>query len=361
MTTYVSYIFHLKKIHIERALCYLSNNMIRRRPNGKTSSENLHSLSDTSMNNGKNKNKKVINLLGLCTMLSIGLLGVFEFCFNSSDNVSTIQDMKEHSFRRDNQNNVSSESIMDILNKSGSSNHDRHMHVVFSTDCGDFQHWQSYLLFYSAYKVRQHELGTITRIASGCSDKEKISMQSWHDDHIRSVFGDRYLVHFTPKFSSVKDENGNVKGDYKFFNKPLGVRHWLDSNLDLPDNDVVALIDPDMLLLRRLSWDFSNSRDVIFAKRLRNNPKYQVEIGQPFGQTYGLGAQWRTFNLDNIAGSDSPAKLPSHEDAFRDYPVGPPYIATVTDFRKIVMKWCEFVPKVHAEYPYLLAEVRIPN
>jgi hypothetical protein len=42
-------------------------------------------------------------------------------------------------------------------------------HIIFSTDCSPFQHWQSYLVFFSAMTLRQP--GHVTRIASGCEGK----------------------------------------------------------------------------------------------------------------------------------------------------------------------------------------------
>lgn len=51
-------------------------------------------------------------------------------------------------------------------------------HIVFSTDCGKSQQWQSYLLFFGAMRVQQS--GFVTRIASGCSDSEKAATQEWH-------------------------------------------------------------------------------------------------------------------------------------------------------------------------------------
>ena len=43
-------------------------------------------------------------------------------------------------------------------------------HTIFSTDCSEFQHWQSYLFFHAAMKVKQP--GYVTRIASGCKEEE---------------------------------------------------------------------------------------------------------------------------------------------------------------------------------------------
>jgi hypothetical protein len=45
-------------------------------------------------------------------------------------------------------------------------------HVIFSTDCGDYQAWQSYMAFFRAMKVRQP--GHVTRIASGCTSNTSI-------------------------------------------------------------------------------------------------------------------------------------------------------------------------------------------
>jgi hypothetical protein len=47
---------------------------------------------------------------------------------------------------------------------------DDDIHIVFSTDCSGYQHWQSMLTSYSAARVGQK--GRVTRIASGCTDKE---------------------------------------------------------------------------------------------------------------------------------------------------------------------------------------------
>ena len=56
------------------------------------------------------------------------------------------------------------------------------LYIVFSTDCGSFQHWQSYLLFFSAVRIRQP--GFITRIASGCTEEEKEEAREFYQTHI---------------------------------------------------------------------------------------------------------------------------------------------------------------------------------
>lgn len=186
---------------------------------------------------------------------------------------------------------------------------------------------------------------------------------------------ERYRIHFTPHFSGVKDETtGEVKGDYKYFNKPFGLKHFLersefmgivgDAATATADTDtaangekyvmrhpdaVVILCDPDFLLLRPITDDFSNERETIISARrkqriLQNNnnndtkKKLIVSHGKPFAQTYGLGTQWRKFDIGAIAGEDSPAKDVDQTDGQLHYPVGPP---------------CEFIFAKYSFTPFL--------
>ena len=44
----------------------------------------------------------------------------------------------------------------------------KNVHIVFSTDCSGYQHWQSIVLYYSLR--RSGHLGPVTRVASGCKN-----------------------------------------------------------------------------------------------------------------------------------------------------------------------------------------------
>lgn len=231
-------------------------------------------------------------------------------------------------------------------------------HLIFSTDCSPYQHWQSYLVYYTAMKVKQP--GHVTRIASGCQDEEAAAMQEWFATNVQGM-SQRFHLHMTPYFSGVKDDKGESVGDYKFFNKPFGLRHWMENAEHMSRHqrdDIVILIDPDMPLLRPIVGDFSSEREtVISPRRLKHKLGDHVDHGLPFAQTYGLGAQWERFDLDKIAGADSPTKLVSKEDGALFYPAGPPYLATVQDMYNIAVKWTEFAPRVYEQYPHLLAEM----
>lgn len=237
-------------------------------------------------------------------------------------------------------------------------------HVIFSTDCGTYQHWQSYMTFYRAMKVKQP--GYVTRIASGCTPEERTVIEDWFDNNIRHM-SDRFRLLLTPHFSQVKDENGNVIGDYKFFNKPHGLKFWLEhsdlldyDNGDFPTSkdDIVILIDPDMSMLRPITKDFTSDEDVVIAEKRKDHIVARtVAHGKPFAQTYGFGAQFLKLDMEEIGGPNSPLLKATDEEGKLYFPAGPPYIATVTDSYEIAKAWSEFVPKVHKQYPHLLAEM----
>lgn len=185
-------------------------------------------------------------------------------------------------------------------------------------------------------KVRQP--GHVTRIASGCEGDEIKLMQDWFHDHIQGM-SSRFHLHLTPRFSGVRNEHGDIVGDYKFFNKPFGLQHWMEhaEHMSLQQSDdIVILVDPDMLLLRPLTGDFSQDRDTIFSPRRRSHILgRKVEHGLPFAQTYGFGAQWQNLDLDKITGSHSPAKQYNKTEGNLYFPVGPPYLATVKDMYQV--------------------------
>jgi hypothetical protein len=100
--------------------------------------------------------------------------------------------------------------------------------------------------------------GHATRIASGCEGEDIKLMQNWFHEHIQGM-SNSFHLHLTPRFSSVKNEHGNIIDDYKFLNIPFGLQHWMEhaEHMSLQQSDdIVILVDPDMLLLRPLTGDF---------------------------------------------------------------------------------------------------------
>ena len=172
------------------------------------------------------------------------------------------------------------------------------VHVVFSTDCSPYQHWQSINVWYSARAVGQR--GPVTRIASGCAAAEagKIAAE-WLEIDPSGTF----RAHFAPA--------GALRGGtYKYSNKPSGLYHWLTTARPPPFVDssrgIVVLIDPDQMLLRPIT--------AALGAGLRPSPRKgelvdadgvprvlghnldgiaeRVAPGVAAGQEYGLGGAW---------------------------------------------------------------------
>lgn len=227
---------------------------------------------------------------------------IFEKAFdkeNPEHSLENINDHHRHHRLADNVNN-DEDNISD-------SNTTSQIHVVFSTSCSEKQHWQAYLFFFQAFVTFQQ--GTVTRIASGCSERQKRVLTKRHHVEVSQAMNDQFFIHFTPDFSpassSVKSNTTSSASsaapwhETKYWNKPFGLKHWMeyglgyrteiDHNADqniksgssgnknnddttgtsnvmdrvnnivpnIHDDDIIVLVDPDMLMQRPFVNDFS--------------------------------------------------------------------------------------------------------
>lgn len=204
--------------------------------------------------------------------------------------------------------------------------HSTQYHTIFSTACSVFQDWQSYVFFYNV--VRSGQEGHITRIASGCKDEDAVKLQEMFAKEITSMRPDpNHHLHLTPDFSRIPKEN---KKPFKYFNKPFGVRHWMEHALGYPENhelhddSIIILMDPDQIMLRPFTNDFTNSSEKWRSIKKR---KLKVEHGSAFAQQYGYGMQWLDkVKLENIfQGNNFPTPVsnmtegPARRDAMHYY------------------------------------------
>ena len=260
-------------------------------------------------------------------------------------------------------------------------------HMVFSTSCTPQQDWESMVFFYHAYKVRQ--VGTVTRIVSGCSPSDQRRQQEFFTSYIQPM-NPSFAIHFTPDFANLKKASGH---SYKYMNKPYGLQHWMAEVLHMHnttkhDHDIIFLLDPDMILLRPLTHNFSDVDQHLWASNLTR----MVKPGFPMCQQDGyLTSSWNRLNATHIMGEGHPP-LPSNRDGPRFWNSGPPYLATARtfffwqlkqsrqrddrtgmilsiiihlqplfmrtgDMFRIVEKWTVFTPRVLDEYPELFAEM----
>ena len=237
------------------------------------------------------------------------------------------------------------------------------VHVVFSTDCSPYQHWQSINVWYSARAVGQR--GPVTRIASGCAAAEagKIAAE-WLEIDPTGTF----RAHFAPA--------GALRGGtYKYSNKPSGLYHWLTTARPPPFVDssrgIVVLIDPDQMLLRPIT--------AALGAGLRPSPRKgelvdadgvprvlghnldgiaeRVAPGVAEGQEYGLGGawgdagkptagkSWRSFDRGRVCG-DGPCSRTTVREAAQSYAVGPPYVIHARDAVPLAKAWLRHEPKI---------------
>ena len=277
----------------------------------------------------------------------------------------------------------------------------QNVHIVFSTDCSGYQHWQSIVLYYSLR--RSGHLGPVTRVVSGCDSSAKEEeirkelqsmMNSTTTKNPLNQKHGQMRIHFTPSFALPGKH-------YKYSNKPGGLHHWIThTTIHEP---VITLIDPDMMLLRPITPQLG--KDVTMVQSLpksrmmeyvdQNNriqllrqsnlpplpPSSVISPGIAAGQHFGIGGFWasagtkgarkdfRDFNLTAVCGVNSAClnhasaqneqtHYTTREQADNHYAVGPIYIASTSDWKTLILpRWSEFTPRVHAQYPKLLAEM----
>jgi len=278
--------------------------------------------------------------------------------------------------------------------------HGKNFHIVFSTGCNAFQDceflWrlgskhlenirmlvvgltlsvvttlllrtgQSYVFFYQVYQSGQK--GDVTRVASGCTPEDAETLTAVFRDQIQTMLpvgDDRFHLHLTPDFSKTAGY------DYKFFNKPFGLTHWMKHGLGFPDtlrdykDTIIIVLDPDQFLLRPFQADYSHDTSVVWHEAPEDET-FVVREGRPFGQFYSFGAAFvPKANRDiprivqaALNATSPPTKMDpkdpksSHlyrwtaKEVVRSYAAGPPYIAVASDMFQIVTTWASIAVPV---------------
>ena len=92
------------------------------------------------------------------------------------------------------------------------------------------------------------------------------------------------------------------------------------------------LMDPDMILLRPLTHDFSKVEDHLWVDS--SSPRTRVvRHGFPMAQQDGyLNNLWRTLNMTYIVGSSSHLPIPPSKEGPIHWNTGPPYLATARKY-----------------------------
>ena len=108
------------------------------------------------------------------------------------------------------------------------------------------------------------------------------------------------------------------------------------------------ILDPDMILLRPLTYDFTES-NVILRDSTQALPKgRKVTHGQPWASLYGFGNGLFRVDLKHVFANHTNSlglNVPPYNEQVSNYAGGPPYMATGRDMFAIVNMWCELVPQ----------------
>lgn len=222
---------------------------------------------------------------------------------------------------------------------------DKKLHIIFSSGCNWFQHWQSELLLATAFHAGQR--GRVTRIVSGCHDKSaenvKHASQTFPEgvndllvplEHLNRSVNENFGLYITPSFEGARD--------FPWLNKASSIEYFnihARPELDRLGETVVAVLDPDFVFLKKLSV-IQLDPDWILNTIGQFGGSSVVEVGRPLAQQYGLGGQWRhKFPVATIAGAESPALNYDDESAAKFFSVGPPLILHKDDWVKLAPLW----------------------
>mmetsp|Transcript_11229 Transcript_11229/g.20753 ORF Transcript_11229/g.20753 Transcript_11229/m.20753 type:complete len:554 (-) Transcript_11229:27-1688(-) len=244
---------------------------------------------------------------------------------------------------------------------------DGKLHIIFSSGCNYFQHWQAELLLASAYLVGQR--GRITRIVSGCYDQQAEKVAHRHQtfpsgkndklvplDVLNRSVNENFGLFVTPTFEGAID--------FPWINKPSSIQYFMEHarpELDRLGETVIVVLDPDFVFLQRLSQSTAQARDIIATRGHASLPGVNVPAdvvikGRPVAQRYGLEGGWvaSKFDLEKITGErNSKASKWSSSEAGKWTSVGPPLMLHIDDIAELSVLWERYM------HPVLDAEVDI--
>ena len=231
------------------------------------------------------------------------------------------------------------------------------LHIVFSTGCttGPKQSTidlSDLLLQHSAKQVGHR--GPMTRIVSGCSAEQKQMLRA------RPTLYPNYRLHFTRAFSP--NPMPGVNDSYAPYNKPFGLRDWLEqTNIT---ESLVALIDADFLFLRPL---VVNTHSLVRYNGTHRNP---AQVYDTVKDGVGLAQDWHNFmgagmfhpgmraqHLNKIC-QGQPCLNVTRDDGDEYYsPTGPPYVMTMNDMRRLIDDYCTFTVAVRKTHKTWMSEM----
>ena len=253
------------------------------------------------------------------------------------------------------------------------------LHIIFSSGCTWFQHWQAELLLGSAFKVGQR--GRITRIVSGCYsnhiegeiDPSLLKGKGIMKSH--SLVDDENMVPLSELMSSVHEDFGLFvtpsfagASEFPWMNKANSINYFMQHSkeeLDREGETVIAVLDPDFLFVSPMTQAPAKLEDIIQLVPSavekwngKGEPINVVKPGRPVGQRYDMGGAWvQNYDMKTLTG-DPNTKAATYTPAMmRKYlDVGPPFMVHRTDMVPLAKLWATYMHGVLAQSKKVLLE-----
>lgn len=234
--------------------------------------------------------------------------------------------------------------------------------VVFVTDCAEYQEWMTQVFLEQWRHAGRHSPNVrLTRVLACDDDDPRLPRILAQSEAFRP---DGLEVFRLPEL------NGKGKERYLCHNRPRGLRRWLKERPPRSLNHWIALLDPDMLLLRPLNtavpWRLAGgAAGTLPSWRLEDVPQ-----GVALAHHFAFVPQvWQNTNLSLTQLCEGPGEaLPSCRERMQDlfldkglveekYAVGVPHMIRAVDLQRMGEAWEVMTNQVRAQYRGWTAEM----
>jgi len=235
--------------------------------------------------------------------------------------------------------------------------------AVFVTDCSEYQEWLTQA-FLTQWRKVGRSTARLTRVLA-CDP---------NDERMRHIVEHSKSGHPDVELYLLPELNGKGRDRYLCNNRPRGLRRWLRDRPPRSNNHWIALLDPDMLLLRPLTttgfWRIigGTARSPQSARLVDVLPGFALAHHFPF-----VAEVWKNLNLSLVglcAGAGGGVSLPPHDCMSRlqplfddpglvaaEYAVGVPHIIRAVDLSRMADSWEVMTDRVRAQYRGWTAEM----
>jgi len=243
--------------------------------------------------------------------------------------------------------------------------------VVFVTDCSDYQEWLTQVFLSRWRRVGPPGAGaSLTRILACDNNDTRLDRVLGFS----TLMATEELLGSTPEIFQLPELNGKGTDRYLCNNRPRGIARWLLARPPRSQNHWIALLDPDMLVLRPLDplglWRLEGG-----AAGSEPTQWYLADV--PAGVALAhhfpfVPVLWKQVNLslsqlcEDARGqqrdlTDCEARL---QDMFSDpdlvaaeYAVGVPHVIRAVDLARMCQVWGVFTDAVRLQYRGWTAEM----